>query len=59
VPKKKEPLTPEEQSERFRAAVRAAINPGELNSIEADEAFDKLVRKSRIPKGDVRYPTSN
>lgn len=43
MPKKKEILTPEEQSERFREAVRAAIDAGELNPIEADEQFERLL----------------
>lgn len=43
MPKKKAGDTQEEQSERFREAVRAAIDAGELNPTEADEAFERLV----------------
>ena len=43
MPKKKETETREAQSERFREAVREAIDAGELNPIEADEAFERLV----------------
>lgn len=50
MPKKKKPETQEEQSERFRAAVRQMIADGELNPTEADDAFarlsDKIIRKS-------------
>jgi hypothetical protein len=47
MPKKKNGMTPEEQSKRFREAVRAAIAAGELNPTEADEALDHLVSRSR------------
>ena len=43
MPKKKGTETQETQSERFREAVRAAIAAGELNSTEADDAFERLV----------------
>lgn len=43
MPKKKKQETQEEQSERFRAAVRQMIADGELNPTEADDAFTKLV----------------
>ena len=43
MPKKKKPETQEEQSERFRAAVRQMIADGELNPTEADKAFDRLL----------------
>ncbi len=43
MPKKKKQETQEEQSERFRAAVRQMIADGELNPTDADEAFDKLM----------------
>lgn len=46
MPKKNAGMTPEEQSERFREAVRAAIEAGELNPTEADERFEDLLRKS-------------
>ena len=48
--KKKNQETQEEQSERFLAAVRQMIDDGELNPIEADERFDRLVRAAAIAK---------
>ena len=51
MPKKKKPETQEEQSERFRAAVRQMIADGELNPTEADKRLDGLVRRAR---GDGR-----
>jgi hypothetical protein len=44
MPKKKAGMTPEEQSEKFREAVRAAIAAGELNPTEADKAFEEMFR---------------
>lgn len=46
--KKKNQETQEEQSERFRAAVRQMIDDGELNPIEADDAFEKLLAGLKI-----------
>ncbi len=46
MPKKKKPETQEEQSERFRAAVRQMIADGELNPTEADEVLSALVKSS-------------
>lgn len=46
MPKKKAQESPEKQRERFEKAVRDAIDAGELNPIEADRAFDDLVRKA-------------
>jgi hypothetical protein len=46
MPKKKNPETPEEQSARFRAEVERLVAAGELSPTEADEALDKLVRRS-------------
>ena len=40
--------TQEEQSERFRAAVRQMIVDGELSPTEADKAFEALM--SRVGK---------
>jgi hydroxymethylglutaryl-CoA reductase len=50
MPKKKLSMTPEEQSERFREAVRAAISAGELNLDEADAAFEKLASSLRTKR---------
>lgn len=44
MPKKKPGMTPEEQSESFRAKVREMVDTGELNPIEADAAFERVVR---------------
>jgi polyhydroxyalkanoate synthesis regulator phasin len=49
MPKKKPGLTPEEQSESFRAKVRELIDAGELNPTEADNALDAFVRKASTP----------
>jgi hypothetical protein len=46
MPKKKMKETPEEQSARFRAEVERMIEAGELNPTEADERFERLVRKA-------------
>lgn len=52
MPKKKPGMTPEEQSEKFREAVRELIDAGELNPTDADEAFERLARKLKtaVPK---------
>ncbi len=47
---KKPKETQAEQSQRFREAVQEMIDAGELNPIEADEAFDKLLRNSVKPR---------
>ena len=47
MPKKLNPETPEEQSERFKREVERLIEAGELNPIEADEALDRLVKRAR------------
>jgi polyhydroxyalkanoate synthesis regulator phasin len=46
MPKKKPGMTPEEQSERFKDTVRELVDAGELNPIEADEAFQRLLEKA-------------
>jgi hypothetical protein len=48
MPKKKANETQEAQSERFREAVRAAIDAGELNPIEADERFERALANSAL-----------
>lgn len=45
MPKKKPGMSPEQQSESFRAKVRELIDAGELNPTEADTAMDALVKK--------------
>jgi hypothetical protein len=54
MPKKKPGMTPEEQSEKFRSAVRGLIEAGELNPTEADEAFERMMGrlKTERPKAD-------
>lgn len=47
MPKKKPGMSPEEQSEAFRAKVRELINAGELTPTEADATLDALVRRGR------------
>lgn len=43
MPKKKPGMTPEEQGEKFREAVRELIDAGELNPTEADEAMERAL----------------
>jgi polyhydroxyalkanoate synthesis regulator phasin len=47
MPEKKAQESPEAQQERFEKAVRDAIDAGELNPTEADEAFDRLVKSAK------------
>lgn len=46
MPKKLPGMTPEEQSEKFREAVRERIADGTLNPTEADEAFERALDKA-------------
>lgn len=41
--KKNPGMTPEEQIEKFHETVRALIDAGELNPIEADERMERLM----------------
>jgi hypothetical protein len=50
MPKKKNPESQEQQSERFRKAVRDAIAAGELNPVEADTAFEKVMSRVKTSK---------
>jgi hypothetical protein len=50
MPRKKKQESPQEQSERFRRAVRDMIDAGELNPTEADEAFERLMGNVRSPR---------
>lgn len=50
MPKKKNPESQVEQSARFKKAVADLVAAGELNPIEADNAFDKIMDKVRTPK---------
>ena len=47
MPKKQNPLTPEEQQKRFEAEVRRLINAGELDPDEADAMLDSMVKRAR------------
>lgn len=51
MPKKKNPESQEQQSERFKKDVRDLVDAGELNPTEADAAFEKLMRHVKTPKG--------
>lgn len=44
MPKRKEMLSPEAQSQRFKDEVQRLIDAGELNPTEADAAMDRLVK---------------
>lgn len=46
MPKKANPESPEEQAKRFKAKVRELLDAGELNPTAADDALDRLVRRS-------------
>ncbi len=50
MPAKNPPKSKEPQIKKFRRLVRAKIDAGELNPIEADAALDKLVAKARTHK---------
>jgi polyhydroxyalkanoate synthesis regulator phasin len=52
MPKKKPGMTPEEQSERFKADAQKLIDAGELSPTEAEAAVDQLVRKAALPQRD-------
>jgi hypothetical protein len=47
MPKKQNPLTPEEQRKRFEEEVRRRKEAGDFDPDAGDAALDKLVRKSR------------
>jgi hypothetical protein len=44
MPKKKESLSPTEQSKRFLEEAQRLIDAGELNPTEAEERFELAVR---------------
>lgn len=45
MPKRKETLSREEQSRKFKAEVQRLIGAGELNPTDADAALDGLIRR--------------
>jgi hypothetical protein len=47
MPKKQNPITPEEQRKRFEDEVRRRSADGDFDPDAADAALDALVRKSR------------
>lgn len=49
MPKRKETMTPEEQSQRFKAEAQRLIDAGELNPTAAEAAVDRLIRKVKPP----------
>ena len=55
MPKKKNVLSPKDQSERFEREVERLIAAGELSPTEANHALDSLVRsaaRQRPPSTD-------
>ena len=45
MPPKKNPETPEQQSERFRRDAQKLIDAGELIPTDADAAMERILRK--------------
>ena len=53
MPKKKNPESQEEQSERFRKAVTDLVDAGELNPEDADKVLDTMtLNMRRTAQGD-------
>ena len=48
MPKKKNPLTPEEQRKRFEEEVRKRTDAGEFSPTEAEAALDKMIKRARF-----------
>ncbi len=46
MPKRKNPETPEQQSERFRREAQKRLDADELNPTEADAAIDRMIREN-------------
>jgi hypothetical protein len=51
MPKKQNPLTPEEQRKRFEEEVRKQKQAGDFDPDAADAALDALVKRSRNKSG--------
>jgi hypothetical protein len=47
MPKRKPGMTPEEQSERFKADAQQLIDAGELSPTDAEAELDRLLRGGR------------
>ena len=58
MPKKQNPLTPEEQRKRFEEEVRKLVDAGDLSHTDAEAALDKLVRRSAHAKSDPSSSSS-
>jgi polyhydroxyalkanoate synthesis regulator phasin len=58
MPKKKNQESQEEQSERFKQAVRDLVDAGELNPIEADKALDGLVKGAPLYQRNIVLPNT-
>lgn len=56
MPKKKEKLSQERQSEMFRKTAQELIDAGELNPTEADRRFNRLLTQESVRQkpGDSR-----
>lgn len=50
MPKKKNPESQKEQSERFKKTVADLVAGGELNPTDANRAFVKLMDKIKVDK---------
>ena len=50
MPKRKNPLTPDQQRKLFEEEVRRQKEAGNLDADAAESALDKLVRKSAKPR---------
>ena len=48
MPKKKNPLTPEEQRKRFEDEVRKREAAGDFDRDVADAALERLVKKAKL-----------
>ena len=51
MPRKKQSESQAKQSARFRSEVQRLIDAGELSPIEADAAFERVVKAATVPKG--------
>ena len=50
MPPKKPGMTPEQQSEAFRKAVRELIDAGELSDADAEKAFERITSREVLTK---------